>query len=39
MLDVREQAAVLALVSVTKTKWHETASMIEEMAAMRRSSC
>ena len=33
MLDVREQAAVLALVSVTKHKWHETASMVEEMGS------
>jgi DNA processing protein len=28
--DIREQAAVLALVSVSKREWHRTASMIEE---------
>jgi len=33
MLDVREQAAVLALVSVTKGPWHRTASMIEEVGS------
>jgi len=31
MLDVRERAAVLALVSVTQGKWHETASMLAEV--------
>jgi DNA processing protein len=30
MRDVREQAAVLALVSATEGSWHRTASMIEE---------
>jgi DNA processing protein len=33
--DVREQAAVLALVSVTKGSWHQTASMIEEVGVKR----
>lgn len=33
MPDVREQAAVLALVSVTRREWHRTASMIEEMGS------
>lgn len=33
MPDVREQAAVLALVSVTTGPWHRTASMIEEMGS------
>jgi DNA processing protein len=28
--DIREQAAVLALVSASKREWHKTASMIEE---------
>ncbi len=32
-LDVREQAAVLALVSVTQGKWHETASMLSEVGS------
>jgi DNA processing protein len=35
MPDVREQAAVLALVSVTKGSWHQTASMIEEAGVKR----
>ncbi len=33
MLDVRERAAVLALVNVTPTKWHEIASMITEVGS------
>ncbi len=32
-LDVRERAAVLALVSVTQGKWHETASMLSEVGS------
>jgi len=31
--DVREQAAVLALVSATKREWHRTAAMIEELGS------
>jgi DNA processing protein len=36
MRDVHEQAAVLALVSVTQGKWHQTATMIEEVGSGKR---
>lgn len=33
MTDLREQAAVLALVAATEKQWHRTASMIEEVGS------